>query len=131
MDGTTRFVGGSADTLFIPGVHAPLFMEVLGAFLETDCFMEIAIPTALHLVLPVNERMLYVDHWWIWQPPFSAEFVRKQWRNGYEVDTFHTFHWGEKDESGVWKAIPESVPDVRRLLAESARRQGISWRMVV
>lgn len=44
-----------------------------------------------------------------------------------EVDTFHTFHWGDKGPDGVWKGNPAHIPDVRRLQAESAKRQGIAW----
>ena len=47
-----------------------------------------------------------------------------------EVDTFHTFHWGDKDSDGKWRAIPENIADVRKLLGESAKRQNISWASV-
>jgi len=57
-----RLVGGSADTMYIPGRHRETFMSVLGLFLRTDCFLEIAAPTALHLALPPDEEILYVDH---------------------------------------------------------------------
>ncbi|KAH8114363.1 hypothetical protein DFH11DRAFT_1877670 [Phellopilus nigrolimitatus] len=124
---TARFVGGSADTLYIPAQLVPDFVQVLGLFLETNCFLEIAVPTAVHLVLPEDEDILFVDHWWIWDPPFNASFVRDAWAQGMEVDTFHTFHWGDKDASGLWKAIPENIEDVRELLRESAARQGIEW----
>ncbi|KAF7797455.1 hypothetical protein EIP86_008652 [Pleurotus ostreatoroseus] len=123
----TRFIGGSVDTLYIPGRHRDAFLHVLGLFLETDCFLEIATPTAVHLVSPPGEPILYVDHWWIWQPPFNAEFVRQQWARGLEVDTFHTFHWGEKGDDGVWRGEPRHIEDVRRLLKESAVRQGLPW----
>ncbi|KAH7927621.1 hypothetical protein BV22DRAFT_1006523 [Leucogyrophana mollusca] len=126
-DGQTRLIGGSADTLYIPGRHRKAFMDVLGLFLETECFLEIATPTALHLVVPPEESILFVDHWWIWMPPFNASFVRQQWEAGYEVDTFHTFHWGERDPDGQWRGNHEHVGDVRRLLRESAERQGIDF----
>jgi hypothetical protein len=58
----TRFIGGSADTLYIPGRYVEDFMKVLGFFLETDCFLEIATPTALHLVVPPEDSIQYVDH---------------------------------------------------------------------
>ena len=61
-NGTTRLVGGSADTLYIPGRHRERFMDILGLFLETDCFLEIATPTTVHLVVPRDEPILYVDH---------------------------------------------------------------------
>jgi len=121
-----RLVGGSADTMYVPGRHRETFMSILGLFLRTDCFLEIAAPTALHLVLPPDEEILYVDHYWIWQPPFDMEFVRGQWAQGREVDTFHTFHWGEPGgEGGAWEPRPERVGDVRQLLQDSAVRQGI------
>ncbi|KAI5121401.1 hypothetical protein M0805_003173 [Coniferiporia weirii] len=123
----TRYIGGSADTLYIPARLAPGFIEVLGTFLETDCFLEIAVPTAVHLIVPEGENILFVDHWWIWEPPFNASFVRDVWARGMEVDTFHTFHWGDKDADGVWKAIPENIDDIRQLFRESAVRQGIEW----
>ncbi|CAL1713294.1 unnamed protein product [Somion occarium] len=121
----TRLIGGSADTLYIPGKHRQTFMDILGLFLETDCFLEIATPTALHLAVPPEEPILYVDHWWIWLPPLNASFVRQQWTAGFEVDTFHTFHWGDKDSDGIWRPNPANIPDVRRLLLESATRQGV------
>ena len=58
----TRLMGGSADTLYVPGALRSSFLEVLGYFLETDCFLEIATPTALHLVSPPDAPILYVDH---------------------------------------------------------------------
>jgi hypothetical protein len=61
-DGKTRLLGGSADTLYIPNRLRKDLMEVLALFLETDCFMEIAIPTAVHLVLPPEDHILFVDH---------------------------------------------------------------------
>jgi hypothetical protein len=57
-----RFIGGSADTMYIPGRHRDAFMSTLGLFLQTDCFLEIAAPTALHLALPPDEEILFVDH---------------------------------------------------------------------
>lgn len=61
-NGETRLIGGSADTMYIPGRHRRIFMEVLGLFLETTCFLEIAAPTTLHLVAPRHESILFVDH---------------------------------------------------------------------
>lgn len=126
-DGETRLIGGSADTMYIPGRHRKLFMEVLGLFLETNCFLEIATPTTLHLVVPPGEPIQFVDHWWIYQPPFNASFVRQKWAEGFEVDTFHTFHWGERGSDGVWKGNYHHVDDVRNLLRESANRQDITF----
>jgi len=126
-NGMTRLIGGSSDTMYIPGRHVANFKQVLGTFLETDCFLEIAMPSALHLVVPPDEPILFVDHWWIWQPPFNANFVRQKWDEGYEVDTFHTFHWGDIEPDGVWRGHRENVADVRRLLSESAKRQGLSF----
>jgi len=61
-NGELRFVGGSQDTLYIPNRLRQDFMDVLGLFLETDCFSEIAIPTTVHLVMPPDETTLFVDH---------------------------------------------------------------------
>ncbi|KAG2145871.1 hypothetical protein DEU56DRAFT_978911 [Suillus clintonianus] len=124
-NGETRLIGGSADTMYIPGRHRRIFMEVLGLFLETTCFLEIAAPTTLHLVAPHHEPILFVEHWWIYQPPFNVSFVRQKWEEGYEVDTFHTFHWGERDSDDVWRANYENVVDIRRMLRDSAERQRI------
>ncbi|TFY69546.1 hypothetical protein EVJ58_g344 [Rhodofomes roseus] len=126
-NGTTRLIGGSADTLYIPGRHRQVFMDTLALFLETDCFLEIATPTVVHLSAALEEPILFVDHWWIWQPPFNATYVRQKWAQGYEVDTFHTFHWGDRDSNGVWRGNPAHIADVRALLAESARRQDVEW----
>src|SRR5712671_251217 len=57
-----RFIGGSADTMYIPRRHRKTFMSTLALFLQTNCFLEIAAPTALHLALPPHEEILYVDH---------------------------------------------------------------------
>lgn len=65
-----RLIGGSADTMYIPGRHRETFMSTLALFLETDCFLEIAAPTALHLALPRDEDILYVDHVSVFFPPF-------------------------------------------------------------
>ena len=184
-----RFIGGSADTMYIPGRHRATFMSTLALFLETNCFLEIAAPTALHLALPPGEEILFVDHvrarrqanisppffpppprlgplhtrfsfcqfliwgvfvvhvkkfdmtltrisffyfsffsqWWIWQPPFDTEFVRGQWAQGREVDSFHTFHWGEPSGNSSWEPRPERIGDMRQLFQDSAARQGISF----
>ncbi len=61
-EGKIRLIGGSADTVYIPGRHRDNFMDILALFLETDCFLEIAVPTTIHLVLPPNEDILYLDH---------------------------------------------------------------------
>ncbi|TCD62315.1 hypothetical protein EIP91_007082 [Steccherinum ochraceum] len=126
-NGTTRLIGGSADTLYIPGHHRQVFLDTLGLFLETTCFLEIATPTVVHLVRPLEEPIQFVDHWWIWQPPFNASFVRQKWTEGFEVDTFHTFHWGDVQDDGVWRGNPAHIPDVRRLLVESAERQKVDF----
>lgn len=60
--GQTRLIGGSVDTLYIPGRHRSAFMDVLALFLETDCFLEIATPTTVHLVVPPGEPIQFVDH---------------------------------------------------------------------
>lgn len=61
-NGTTRLIGGSADTLYIPGRHRQVFLDTLGLFLETLCFLEIATPTVVHLVRPPEEPIQFVDH---------------------------------------------------------------------
>jgi hypothetical protein len=62
LGGQTRFIGGSVDTLYIPGQHRDTLMDTLALFLETNCFLEIALPTVVHLTVPYNEDILYVDH---------------------------------------------------------------------
>ena len=52
--------------------------------------------------------------------------MRQKWAQGYEVDTFHTFHWGERGEDGIWRGDHRHVADVRHLLRESANRQGLN-----
>ncbi|TFY75811.1 hypothetical protein EWM64_g8201 [Hericium alpestre] len=126
-NGKTRFIGGSADTVYIPGRHREAFMDTLALFLETDCFLEIATPTALHMVVPPGENILFVDHWWIWEPPLNATFVRNKWNESMEVDTFHTFHWGDRDAAGVWRGNPVNIRDVSRLLQDSAERQHVQF----
>ncbi|KAJ6559904.1 hypothetical protein B0H19DRAFT_944947 [Mycena capillaripes] len=126
-NGETRLVGGSADTVYIPHRYAKSFRDTLAIFLETTCFLEIATPTTLHLVNPRHEPILFVDHWWIGHEPLNASFVRNQWADGFEVDTFHTFHWGDPTQDG-WKAHDGIVEDTRRVLVESAARQGIDWK---
>ena len=45
--------------------------------------------------------------WWIWEPPLNAASVRQKRAQGMEVDTFHPFHWGDRDEfvsSGATRA---------------------------
>lgn len=102
--GEARLVGGSSDTMYIPGQHAKAFRDTLAIFLETSCFLEIATPTTLHLVAPREEPILFVDHvslelvetilrvlrhiyaqYWIWYAPFNASFVRQKWAEGLEV----------------------------------------------
>jgi len=54
-------------------------------------------------------------------------FVQNVWDGGMEVDTFHTFHWGDIDKDGVWKAHLHSIEQVQRLLLASAQRQGVPF----
>ncbi|KAF7979672.1 hypothetical protein HWV62_41667 [Athelia sp. TMB] len=129
-DGETRLLGGSSDTIYIPGKHRETFLSTLALFLETDCFLEIATPTTVHLTVPLDEPILFVDHWWIWDPPFNADFVRQKWAEGKEVDTFHTYHWGDKDMWGVWRETPGSVQDMHKLLRESAVRQHVEFHIL-
>lgn len=58
----TRYIGGSADTLYVPAHLKDSFVDILGEFLNTMCFLEIAVPTAVHLVVPEDEEILFVDH---------------------------------------------------------------------
>jgi hypothetical protein len=44
-----------------------------------------------------------------------------------QVDTFHSFHWGDHSERG-WRAHPGIVEDTRLVFAQSAARQGIEWK---
>jgi len=62
-----------------------------------------------------------------WEPPFNASFVRQKWAEGREVDTFHTFHWGDNGADGVWRGNPDNIEDVRNLLQESAARQNVDF----
>lgn len=68
-NGQTRLIGGSADTLYIPGRHRKTFMDVLALFLETNCFLEIATPITVHLVVLPGEPIQFVDH--VRDSPFS------------------------------------------------------------
>lgn len=36
-----HLIGGSADTIYLPGHLRAAFLDVLGTFLQTDCFLEI------------------------------------------------------------------------------------------
>ncbi|KAG8906638.1 hypothetical protein FRB99_006426 [Tulasnella sp. 403] len=121
-----RFIGGSADTLYFPATLREDFLDTLSTFLDTDCFLEIALPTTVHMVLPPDQSIAFVDHWWIWMPPLNSTFVRQKWEEGYEVDSFHTYHWGDKGPDGVWRADPHSVEEVRRVLSDSFKRQGMA-----
>lgn len=71
-DGQTRLIGGSVDTLYIPGRHRKAFMDVLALFLETNCFLEIAMPTTVHLVVPTGESIQFVDHVRNFTLPFAS-----------------------------------------------------------
>ncbi|KAF8608796.1 hypothetical protein BDV93DRAFT_518846 [Ceratobasidium sp. AG-I] len=124
--GELRMIGGSADTLYLPGYLRESFLETLDPFLDTDCFLEIAVPTAVHLARPASQKITFIDHWWIWEEPLNATFVRNQWNNGYEVDTFHKYQFGAKDENGHFRGNPAHIIAVQDLLAESFRRQGMA-----
>ncbi|KAJ7764132.1 hypothetical protein DFH07DRAFT_916931 [Mycena maculata] len=125
IDGPGHLVGGSADTMYLPGFLRGDFLDVLGIFLQTDCFLEIALPTTLHLILPVGEEMVWVDHWWKNPPPWNTKYVLGKWDEGYEVDSFHSFHWGDIRDDGFFEPNKNSVADMRALLAASFRRQRI------
>ncbi|QRW08396.1 glycosyltransferase family 2 protein [Ceratobasidium sp. AG-Ba] len=125
-NGELRMIGGSADTLYLPGYLRESFLETLDPFLNTDCFLEIAVPTAVHLARPPTQKISFIDHWWIWEEPLNATFVRNQWNNGYEVDTFHKYIFGAKDENGHFRGDETQITAVQDLLAESFRRQGMA-----
>jgi hypothetical protein len=102
------------------------------------------LPTTMHLILPEGEDIVFVDHWWMNDPPFNTTFIRQKWEEGFEVDTFHTFHWlvlsfnivprrrrltnkppsrGDIQKDGFFGPNVDSVKDVRLLLQDSFRRQ--------
>lgn len=125
-DGALRMIGGSADTLYLPGYLRESFLETLDPFLNTDCFLEIAVPTAVHLIRPPSQKISFIDHWWIWEDPLNATFVRNQWSKGYEVDTFHKYKFGQKDENGHFHGEPAHIVAVQDLQADSFKRQGMA-----
>jgi hypothetical protein len=45
------------------------------------------------MILPEDAKIAYTDHWWTNDPPFDTSFIWQKWEEGYEVDSFHTFHW--------------------------------------
>ncbi|KAJ7251276.1 hypothetical protein C8J57DRAFT_671921 [Mycena rebaudengoi] len=118
-----RLIGGSADTMYFPSRLRDDFLDVVGTFLMTSCFLEIVLPTTMHLILPEGEDIVFVDHWWMNDPPFNTTFIRQKWEEGFEVDTFHTFHWGDIQKDGFFGPNVDSVKDVRLLLQDSFRRQ--------
>ncbi|KAJ7914770.1 hypothetical protein B0H13DRAFT_1872645 [Mycena leptocephala] len=108
------------------------FNKILERFLDvlqTDCFLEIALPTTLHLVLPVDEEIAFVDHCWN-QPspsPTNTSFVRQKWEEGYEVDSLHSCHWGDIQDDGFFGPNKNSVAGhMRALFGDSFKRQGIT-----
>jgi hypothetical protein len=95
------------------------------------------------MILPERAKIAYTDHWWMNDPPFDTSFVRQKWKEGYEVDTFHTFHWylasllhqryllifqlrGDIHDDGLWRANENSLQDVREVLRDSFQRQGMA-----
>ncbi|KAJ6600356.1 hypothetical protein DFH09DRAFT_901417 [Mycena vulgaris] len=120
-----HLIGGSADTMYLPDHLRADFLDVLGTFLETNCFLEIALPTTLHLILPEGEELVWVDHWWKQPPPWNTTYVRDLWAEGYEVDSFHSFHWGDIQDNGLFGPNQHSIVDMRALIADSFERQGI------
>ncbi|CAE6477168.1 unnamed protein product [Rhizoctonia solani] len=119
-DGELRMVGGSADTLYLPGYLREAFLETMDPFLDTDCFLEIAVPTAVHLIRPPSQKISFVDHWWIWEEPLNATFVRNQWADGYEVDTFHKYQFGKKDEQGHFQEAGDGLASPFRITSHYA-----------
>lgn len=77
------------------------------------------------MILPERSDITYTDHWWTNDPPFDTSFIAQKWNEGYEVDSFHTFHWGDVHDDGRWRANEHSLEDVRTILRESFRRQGM------
>lgn len=77
------------------------------------------------MILPEDAEIAYTDHWWTNDPPFDTSFIKQKWKEGYEVDTFHTFHWGDMHADGRWRANEHSLDDVREILRESFERQGM------
>jgi hypothetical protein len=57
----TWLIGGTIDLMYIPGSSRENFMMALEPFLETDCYSQIAAPTALHLAVPPGEHISYID----------------------------------------------------------------------
>ncbi len=51
-----RFIGGSADTMYIPGRHRDTFMSTLALFLQTNCFLEI-----VHVCTPATSFVEVTD----------------------------------------------------------------------
>ncbi|KAF7302294.1 hypothetical protein MIND_00796800 [Mycena indigotica] len=123
--GEYRLIGGSSDTMYLPGHLRADFLDVLGTFLRTECFLEIALPTTLHMILPVDEEIVWVDHWWKNPPPWNTTYVRDLWAQGYEVDSFHSFHWGNIQADGFFGPNKNTVQDMKTLLADSFARQRI------
>ncbi|KAF7324508.1 hypothetical protein MKEN_00491500 [Mycena kentingensis (nom. inval.)] len=125
--GLPHFVGGSADTMYIPASLRWDFLDVVGTWLQTECFLEIAIPTTPHLILPVGEDIIWLDHWWDYSPPMQTNttFVRDRWAEGAEVDTFHSFHWGDTQAGGFFGPHETSVVELRSAMKDSFARQRI------
>ncbi|PCH40149.1 hypothetical protein WOLCODRAFT_67587 [Wolfiporia cocos MD-104 SS10] len=66
--------------------------------------------------------------WRGWGPDWCDPHVGLAiWAAGMEVDTFHTFHWGDRGADGVWRGNFDHIADVRSLLVESAQMQGVEW----
>jgi hypothetical protein len=96
------------------------------------------------LILPEDTKIAYTDHWRTNDPPFDTTFIREKWAEGYEVDSFHTFHWysffhltpmlsadiimlrGDPHDDGLWRANENSLEDVREVLRDSFQRQNMT-----
>ena len=74
-DGELRMVGGSADTLYLPGYLRASFLETLDLFLDTDCFLEIAVPTAVHLIRHPSQKISFIDHVRLHKPIFWSSML--------------------------------------------------------
>lgn len=77
------------------------------------------------MIVPERAHIAYTDHWWMNDPPFDTSFIRQKWADGYEVDSFHSFHWGDVHADGLLRANENSVEDVNSILQDSFRRQGM------
>jgi hypothetical protein len=60
-NGAGHLVGGSADTVYLPSHLRADFLDVLGTFLQTDCFLEIVCHSLSFSYFPLLMTMIYLD----------------------------------------------------------------------